>query len=70
MICLPFKKDKKVDLGNYRPISLSSVLRKIMEEIPKEAISRHVKEKNMTRKSQLGFIPWKIVLDQSHILLQ
>lgn len=42
-ICLPFKKDKEVDLGNYSLISLSSVLGKTMEEILKKAISRHMK---------------------------
>lgn len=43
MMCLPLKKDKKVDLGNYSLISLSSVLGKNMEEILKKAIYRHIK---------------------------
>lgn len=57
MIHLPFKKDKKVDVGNHSLISHSSVLRKTMEDILKKAICRHTKDKNMIRNGQLGFTP-------------
>lgn len=51
-------------------ISLSSVPEKTMEVILKKAVSRNMKDKNMTRKSYLVFFSWQIMLDQSDRLLQ
>ncbi|KGL80585.1 hypothetical protein N309_11346, partial [Tinamus guttatus] len=42
-----FKKVKREDPGNYRPVSLTSVPGKVMEQLILETISRHVKEKKV-----------------------
>jgi len=46
---------KKDDPGNYRLLSLTSVLRKLGEPIFLEVISSYVKDKKMTASSQYRF---------------
>ncbi|GAB0204592.1 mitochondrial enolase superfamily member 1 [Grus japonensis] len=50
-VTLVFKKGKKEDPGNYRPVSLTSIPGKVMEQLILAVISKHVEGKNIIRNS-------------------
>ncbi|KAK4829718.1 hypothetical protein QYF61_006093 [Mycteria americana] len=50
-----YKKGQKEDLGSHRPVSLSSVPGKVMEQIILSAITRHVENNQGIRPSQHAF---------------
>jgi len=57
-----FKKGKKEHPGNYRPVSLTSIPGKMMEQLILEVIIKQVEEKKVIRSSQHGFTKRKSCL--------
>ena len=52
-----FKKGDKTDPGNYRPISLTSIICRILESILRDAILLHLRQHKLINNSQHGFWP-------------
>ncbi|PKU41664.1 hypothetical protein llap_8039 [Limosa lapponica baueri] len=57
-----FKKGKMEDLGNYRPVSLTSVPGNVMERFILDVISKHVEEQEVIGSGQHGFTKGKSCL--------
>jgi len=51
------QKGSRSEPGNYRPVSLTSYLGKILETILKENIVRHLVQHSLINNSKHGFIP-------------
>ena len=50
-----FKKGNKQDPGNYRPVSLTSVICKLLERTAREEIVNHLSVNKLLSDSQFGF---------------
>jgi hypothetical protein len=58
-VCPIFKKGTKGDPGNYRPVSLTSVICRLLESIIKDKVTEHLMENGLIRDTQHGFMPGK-----------
>ena len=56
-----FKKGDRSKAVNYRPVSLTSVLCKVLEKIITTAMIKHMKENHLACKQQHGFTKGKSV---------
>ena len=50
-----FKKGNKTDPGNCRPVSLTCICCKIMEQFVRDSIVKHMTENNLYSENQHGF---------------
>ena len=57
-----FKKGCREKPGNYRPVSLTSVVGKLLEGILRDRIHRHLEMQGLIRDSQHGFVSGKSYL--------
>ena len=55
-VCPVYKKGTKGDPGNYRPVSLTCVLCKVMESLIRDVIVEHLSKHSLVRPSQHGFM--------------
>ena len=53
---LIFKKGDKSDPGNYRPVSLTSVVCKIFESFIRDSLYSHLTDNKLLCKDQFGFV--------------
>ena len=53
------KKGEKNQPGNYRPVSITSVICKLMESIVKEEIVNHMVRNKLFSTKQHGFVPFR-----------
>ncbi|GAB0208274.1 mitochondrial enolase superfamily member 1 [Grus japonensis] len=61
-VTLVFKKGKKKDPGNYRPVSLTSIPGKVMEQLILGVNNKHVEDKKVIGSGQHGFSKGKSCL--------
>lgn len=54
-----FKKGNKLEPTNYRPVSLTSIVCKIMEKIIRAVMMDHLTDNNLLAKEQHGFVNGK-----------
>ena len=55
-VTLIYRKGRKENPGNYKPVSLTSVPGKVMEQIILSAITQHVQDNQVMRPSQHAFV--------------
>ena len=59
-----FKKGAKNKAENYRPISLTSIVCKIMEKIIKDTVLKHLVDNNLLSAKQFGFLSGRSTVTQ------
>ena len=59
-----FKKGSKTRVENYRPISLTCVVCKILESIIRDKLVKHMKDNNLFSVRQYGFIKGRSTVSQ------
>ncbi len=63
------KGGSKSKTSNYRPVSLTAIVCKIMESIVRDALMKHMKENNLLSNCQHGFIPGRSCVTQLLLMM-
>ncbi len=50
-----YKKGSRNDAGNYRPVSLTAVVGKLLESVIRDALQKHLEDNNLIKNIQHGF---------------
>ena len=64
-----YKKGMKSLTENYRPISITSVVSKLMESIVRDTIMAHMMKNNLITDNQHGFVPGRNCITQLLVCL-
>ena len=64
------KKGPKTSPGNYRPVSLTSVVGKLMESIVRDKLVSHMMENQLFCDAQHGFVPGRSCMTQLLVTLE
>lgn len=70
IIAAIYKKGKKSDPGNYRPVSLTSVISKVMESIVRDAVVEHLIKNKLFTDDQHGFVPGRNCITQLLVCME
>ena len=65
-----FKKGKKNSAGNYRPVSLTSILCKVFERFIRDALCDHLVKNNLLSKNQFGFCKGRSCVSQLLVTME
>ena len=64
-----YKKGDKSQAGNYRPVSLTSVICKVMETFIKNSLNEHLVKNNILSNHQFGFVSGRSTITQLIVTL-
>jgi hypothetical protein len=64
-----YKKGKKCNVSNYRPVSITSIVCKVLESIIRDSVIKHLHDNNLFSKKQYGFIKGRSTVSQLLSLL-
>ena len=64
------KKGSRRSPGNYRPVSLTSVIAKLLESIIRDAIVEHMLINNLFADNQHGFVPGRSCMSQLLVVME
>ena len=65
-----YKKGTKSSPNNYRPVSITSIISKVMESIVRDAILSHMIKDNILSDPQHGFVPGRDCMTQMLLCLE
>lgn len=54
-----FKKGSRVEAANYRPVSLTSIVSKVLESLIRNRLMRYLTKENLISNAQHGFVSKK-----------